>query len=287
VIVLGSLGHGLALFVAALVVLVFAKLALERALRLPVDEALFEADNPAVALVAGGYYAGVAAVLWAALRGQEASWLMDLASTAAYGAWGTVLLALATRFAGPVLLPGLNLKDELVRDRNAGTGVAVGAALLGSGLISAGAMHGQAPGGLVIGLASTTGAFVLGQASLAVLTRVYRRFVGFDLHQEIQRDNAAAGCALAGALLGNGILLGWGVSGDLDPRRLVASVGPVALALVLGVVLLPVLRLLVTRLFFAGIPFATEIQRDRNLAAGIVEMLVHVLLAVLVTGILA
>jgi uncharacterized membrane protein YjfL (UPF0719 family) len=257
--VLVSVGHGLALFVAALLVLVFAKLALEWALRLPIDEALFEADNPAVALVAGGYYAGVAAVLWAALRGQEATWVADLASTAHYGAWGTVLLALATRFAGPVLLPGFHVADELVRDRNAGTGVAVGAALLASGLIVAGAMQGQAPGGLVIGLASTTGAFLLGQGSLAVLTRVYGRFVGFDAHAEIERDNVAAGCALAGGLVGNGILLAWGVSGDLDPKRLVASVGPVALAVVLGVLLLPVLRLLVTRVFFAGIPFATVI----------------------------
>jgi uncharacterized membrane protein YjfL (UPF0719 family) len=285
--VLGSIGQGLALFVAALLVLVFAKLALEWALRLPVDDALFEADNPAVALVAGGYYAGVAAVLWAALRGQEPTWLMDLASTALYGAWGTALLALAARFAGPVLLPGFHLADELVRDRNAGTGVAVGAALLASGLIAAGAMQGQAPGGLAIGLASTAGAFALGQGSLAVLTRIYDRFVGFDVHQEILRDNAAAGCALAGALLGNGILLAWGVSGDLNPKRLVASVGPVALALVLGVLLLPILRLLVTRVFFAGIPFATEIQRDRNLAAGIIEMLVHTLLALLVVGILS
>lgn len=284
---LGSIGHGLALFLAALLVLVFAKVALEWALRLPVDDALFEADNPAVALVAGGYYAGVAAVLWAALRGQEPSWLMDLASTALYGAWGTGLLALAARFAGPVLLPGFHLADELVRDRNAGTGVAMGGALLATGLIAAGAMQGQAPGGLVIGLASTTGAFVLGQASLAVLARIHGRFVGFDTHHEIEHENVAAGCALAGAFLGNGILLAWGVSGDLDPENLVASVGPVALALALGVLLLPILRLLVTRVFFAGIPFATEIQRDRNLAAGIIEMLVHTLLAVLVVGILA
>jgi uncharacterized membrane protein YjfL (UPF0719 family) len=285
--VLAGVGHGLALFAVALLVVLLAKLALEWALRLPVDEALFEEDNPAVALVVAGYYAGVAAVLWAALRGQEATWLRDVAVTALYGGWGTALLALATRLARPVLLPGFHLKDELVRDRNTGSGVAVGAALLASGLIVAGAMHGQAPGGLVMGLGSTTGAFLLGQASLAVLTRIYGRFVGFDVHREIEGDNTAAGCALAGALLGNGILLAWGVSGDLDPTRLLASVRPVAVALVLGVILLPILRLLVSRVFFAGIPLATEIQRDRNLAAGIVEMLVHALLALLVVGILA
>jgi uncharacterized membrane protein YjfL (UPF0719 family) len=107
------------------------------------------------------------------------------------------------------------------------------------------------------------------------------------VHDEIRRDNAAAGCALAGAFLGNGVLLAWGVSGEIDPRRLAASLAPIGIALLCGLLLVPVVRLLVSRVFFAGVPFEREIRHDRNLAAGIVDLLSQVLLALLVVRLLA
>jgi uncharacterized membrane protein YjfL (UPF0719 family) len=285
--VLLAVGRGGALLAVALVVIVIAKLAIARALRFDVDAALFEQDNPAVALAAGGYYAGVAAVLWAALTGVEPTFVLELLSTAVYGMVGVALLALAVRLAAPVLLPRLDVHAELVRDRNAGTGVVVGAAALASGLIAAGAISGNAPGGFAGGIASAAATFVVGQCSLALLTRLYGRVVGFDAHAEILADNTAAGCALAGALLANGILLGWGVSGDLDPARPLRTLAPLGTAVGAAVVLMPVTRLLVSRLFFAGVPFEAEIRRDRNVAAGIVDMLVQVLAALLVVRLLA
>ena len=275
------------LLVLALVIVVLAKVGLEWALALDIDQVLFEEDNHAVALAAGGYYAGVTAVLWSALTGVERSYFEDLFSTGVHGAAGVVLLACGVRLAGPVLLPAFHVRQELVRDRNAGTGVVVGAAALATGLIAAGAIQGNAPGGMAGGLLSALAAFVIGQASLGLVTRLYAKVVGFDAHAEILHDNTAAGCALAGALIGNGILLGWGVSGDLDPARPLATLAPLGAALLASALLIPVVRLLVSRLFFAGIPFAVEIQRDRNLAAGIVDLLIHTLLAVLVVRLLA
>jgi uncharacterized membrane protein YjfL (UPF0719 family) len=282
-----AIGRGAAVLAVALVLVVFGKMVLERALRFDIDGALFEQDNAAVALAVGGYYGGVAAVLWAALGGSEPSFVHDLVSTAVYGALGVLLLAAAVRFAAPVLLPGFDVRAELVRDRNAGTGVVVGAAALASGLVAAGAISGSAPGGFAGGIASAVATFAIGQASLALLTRVYGRVAGFDAHAEIRDDNTAAGCALAGALLGNGILLGWGVSGDLDVARPLHTVAPLGAAIVVAVVLMPVTRVLVSRFFFAGVPFAAEIQRDRNVAAGIIDLLAHVLIALLVVRLLA
>ena len=285
--VLLAVGRGAALAAVALVIVVLAKLAIERALRTEIDAALFEDDNPAVALAAGGYYAGVAAVLWSALSGTEATFVHDLLTTIVYGTLGVLLLALSVRIAGPVLLPGFDVVAELKRDRNLGTGVVVGSAALASGLIAAGAIQGSAPGGLLGGVASATATFVVGQASLALLARIYNRVAGFDAHAEILRDNTAAGCALAGAFLGNGILLAWGVSGDLDPVRPLQTLAPLGAAIVAGIVLMPVTRLVVSRFFFAGIPFEAEIRRDRNLAAGIVDLLAHVMIALVVVRLLA
>ena len=280
-------GRDAALLGEALVIVVLAKLVIERALRFDIDGALFEQDNPAVALAVGGYYAGVAAVLWSALSGVEPTFVLELVSTALYGVLGVLLLAVGVRFAAPLLLPRLDVRAELLRDRNAGTGVVVGAAALASGLIAAGALAGNAPGGMVGGIASATGAFVVGQASLALLTRIYDRMTGFDAHAEILSDNAAAGCALAGAFLANGILLAWGVSGDFDPTRPFRTLAPLGVAISSAIVLMPLTRLLVSRLFFAGVPFEVEIRRDRNVAAGIVVMLAQVLTALLVVRLLA
>lgn len=276
-----------AFLLLALVLLLFSRLALERALGFAIDAALFEDDNPAVALVAAGYYGGVAAIVWSALGGAAATWLDDLIATGLFGGFGVLLLALGVKLGGRLLLPGMNTGDELTRDRNAGAGIVLGAAALASGLVAAGAIAGQAPGGLLGGVLSAAGSFVVGLASLGLLTRLYPRVVGFDVRAEIQNDNAAAGCALGGALLGNGILLGWGVSGDFDPRALGASLRPLGVALAAGLLLMPAARFVVSRLFFGGMPFEAEIRRDRNLAAGIVDLFAHTLLAILLVRVLA
>jgi hypothetical protein len=87
-------------------------------------------------------------------------------------------------------------------------------------------------------------------------------------------------------LLGNGILIGAGVSGDVDPTEMARTLAPVAAAWSPPCCMTPVVRLIVSRLFFGGIPFRTEICKDRNLAAGIVEMIAHALMATVAVGLM-
>jgi uncharacterized membrane protein YjfL (UPF0719 family) len=273
--------------VSALVLLVLGKLLLEWALALDVDDALFSQDNTAIGLASAGWYLGVAIILATALGGPSEGVLVDLGLFLLYGGFGVLLLSIALRLAPRVLLPKFDVKDELVRDRNAGAGLVLGAACVASGAVVAAAMQGHAPGGLVGGLASMTATFLLAQLSLGILVRLHRLVAHFDVHQEIRDGNTAAACTLAGALLGNGLLLHVGWRGDFDPARPLVSLLPGLVAFGLGVLLMPMVRLLVSRLWFAGIGFDREIATDKNLAAGVLELVAHPALAALLVGLLA
>jgi uncharacterized membrane protein YjfL (UPF0719 family) len=271
----------------ALVLLVFGKLLLEWALALDVDDALFSQDNTAIGLASAGWYFGLAIILVAALGGPSEGMLVDLGLLLLYGGFGVLLLAVALWSAPRVLLPKFDVKEELVRDRNAGAGLVLGAGAAASGAVVAAAMQGNAPGGLLGGLASMTGTFVVAQLSLGILVRLHRLVAHFDVHDEIREGNTAAACTLAGALLGNGLLLHVGWRGDLDPARPLASLLPGFVAFGLGVLLMPMVRLLVSRLWFSGIGFDREIASDKNLAAGVLELVAHPALAALLVGVLA
>jgi uncharacterized membrane protein YjfL (UPF0719 family) len=271
----------------ALVLLVLGKLLLEWALALDVDDALFSQDNTAIGLASAGWYLGVAIVLATALGGPSEGILADLGLLLLYGGFGVVLLALALRFAPRVLLPEFDVKEELVRDRNAGAGLVLGAAAVASGGVVAAAMQGHAPGGLPGGLASMTGTFLLAQLSLGILVRLHRLVAHFDVHKEIREGNTAAACTLAGALLGNSLLLHFGWRGDIDPARPLLTLLPGLVAFGLGVLLMPLVRLLVSRFWFSGIGFDREIAGDKNLAAGVLELVAHPALAALLVGLLA
>jgi len=282
-----DIGVALGLIVIAIVLIVGAKVLLEAALRLPLDAHLFVEDNPAIGIACAGFYAGVIATLAAAIgTGATGDPLADLGLSGLYGTVGVVLQGASLRFTPKVLVPRFDIHEELVRDRNVGAGLVLAASGIASGLVVAAAMQGEAPGGIGGGLLSMLVAFAAGQLSMALLTRMHRLVAHFDVHAEIREGNVAAGCVLAGAILGNGILLHWGLRGDFVPEAIGASLLPLGIAFAAGIVLMPLVRLLVSRLFFGGVGFDKEIADDKNVAAGVLELVAHPGLALLIVSVL-
>ena len=131
----GSLGSGLAFWIAGLVVLIVAGLLYDRITPYDLHDEI-EKGNTAVAAAFAGVLAGFGNVIRLAGEGDFVSWNQSLTEFAYYAVAGLVLLPLVRLFADKVLLPGARLGDELVRDEpNLGAGVIAGATYLGASML--------------------------------------------------------------------------------------------------------------------------------------------------------
>ena len=170
---------------------------------------LVEKDNLAVALAVSGYYLGLVIVLGGVVSGPASfSVVDDVIGLVIFGLLGIVLLNLSAWVNDTVVFSKFDNEREIVEDRNSGMGAVEGGNYVAVGLITAGAMSGE--GGLVPGLVY----WLAGLAALVVAGLLYDKITSYDLHDEIEKDNAAVGVAFAGVLIGFGNIIRLAGDGD-------------------------------------------------------------------------
>ncbi|SLM30833.1 conserved membrane hypothetical protein [Desulfamplus magnetovallimortis] len=213
---------------------------------------LVEKDNPSVALAVTGYYFGLLLALGACFVGPSKGLVNDLLSLGIYGIQSIILLNISTILCDRIILYKFKVKDELLRDRNQGTGAVVFGTSIASGFVIYGAVSGE--GG------SIWTAFVfwaLGQILLVIATHVYNLMISFDIHDEIEKDNVAAGIAFSGALISMGIIVGLAAEGDFYSWS--DNLSTFCKYALLGLVVLPFIRMLTDRILLPGVSLSDEI----------------------------
>ncbi len=243
------------------------------------NKEMVENDNPAVSLAVTGYYAGLVLSIGAAVVGPSAGLALDVLDILIYGILSIVLLNISSFLCDWIILARFKVRDELIRDRNQGTGAVIFGVLVASGFVIFGSVSGS--GGTVW---TAMGFWLLGQVLLVVAALVYNLITPFDVHKEIEKDNVAAGIAFAGALIAMGIVVGLAAEGDFVSWRenvpaFIAYAG-------IGLFSLPFLRLLTDRLLLPGVKLSDEIiglrpdkskeQRGPNVGAAYVEAFAYI-----------
>jgi uncharacterized membrane protein YjfL (UPF0719 family) len=270
-----------------------------------VDHELTAADNPAIGASLFGYLTGVVIVLAALLstesRGTESAQALgwDLAEVAIFGLFSVLLLRFSGLVNDRLILHRFENKKELITDRNLGAGAVLCGTYVATGLMLAGAVSGRVvPGalpadlsrGMIIlrELGSAAAFFVLGQLVLVGYGQIYQRLFKTNPLDAIEADyekggvkhggNAAAGIAMGGNMVAIGVVLWGGTRGDFVgwPENLTAF----GIVVGVGLVLLPLWRVLVDRLLLGSANMADEIYRDRNPNAALLESVALVGLAV-------
>jgi uncharacterized membrane protein YjfL (UPF0719 family) len=129
--------------------------------------------------------------------------------------------------------------------------------------------------------------FILGQLALLGITYVFRWLTEYNDVQEIAAGNVAAALALAGLLIAVGVVVGRAASGTFT--GFLSSFGSFVMA-VLGVVVFYPVRQLVVQSLILGGPVRwhgtlldSEIARDGNIAAGLLEAVGYLTTALFVT----
>lgn len=229
-----------------------------------IDHELATKDNQAVALATSGYYLATAIIYCAALVGPTNGLRDDLIAVGGYALLGLVMLNLSGWFADLAILRKFSDTEQLVQQKNAGVGTVHFGIYLATGLIAAGAISGE--GG---GVLSAVVFFLLGQASLLIFGFLYEKLSPYDMHDELLKQNTAAGIAFGGHAIALAIVIMNASAGNFVDWK--SDLLQFATVNLVAFIFLPVIRLAVDRLVIPGQSLAREIRDDRNVGAGILE----------------
>lgn len=237
------------------------------------NEQLTTVDNKAVALSFSGYIFALGIILWGVLSADSSivpsgdprkDLFKDLGNTALWGAIGIGLLQLARFINEKILLYQFDNQKELVEDRNVGTGAVQCGAYIGSALMIRAVLMGSEYAGFLVAFIATLVYFFIGQAAFIAFSKMYQAVSRFDLHGEIEKDNAAAGVAFGMTLTAVGVLLsGYIIKYD--------SLIGLAVWFVIGAFLLLTCRYLVDKVILPGSLLDEEVSVDQNWGAAMVE----------------
>lgn len=269
---------GLILIAAFYVLLLLGKLIndlLHREYRLNFE--LTEKDNAALALATTGYYSGLVLAIGGVLVGPSLSIVDDLIDLFIYGLLAIVLVNVSWYVCDKLILFKFKISEELIRDHNQGTGAVSAGMSIASGFIIFGSVQGQ--GGSVW---TVIVLWAIGQAILILAGLVYEFVTPYNIHDEIEKDNVAAGVSFAGALVAIGAIVGLAAESDFEswavnlPDYLGYSV--------LGLALLPVIRLLTDKVLLPTVKLTDEIARqDRpNVGAAYIEAFSYIAAAFII-----
>jgi uncharacterized membrane protein YjfL (UPF0719 family) len=270
--ILTELGYGIIYLVACFILFYLGKLffqVINR--RIQVNEELVKKDNVAFAVSMVGYYFGLVMAIGGALFGPSHGLINDLLDLAIYGILAILLMSLSVVINDKLILYQFKNEDEIIRDQNAGMGAIQFANYLATGLIIFGAVSGEG-GGVITALAF----WLLGQVVIIIAGLVYNWMTPYNIHDEIERDNVAAGVGFAGALLAIGNITRIACSGDfLSWNENLLKFGYIV---VFGLILLPIIRFVTDKVLLPGEKLTDEIvhQEKPNLGAAFIEAFSYV-----------
>ncbi len=264
--------HALVYLLTMLGIFVLGKWVYDLLTPYKLNEQLVEVDNRAIAVSFTGYLLGLGIILEGVVAQESSSLatgsvrrdlLLDVGDTVLWGSIGIVLLQLARWINDKVLLSSFSNTKELVEDQNVGTGAVEFGSFVGSALIIRVLLMGEG-GGILAAIVETVGYFLAAQVIFVLFGKVYQLATRYDVHREIEQDNAAAGVSLGLNLIAVSVLISSYLS------RYDSLLGLAAWFLI-GMLLLLGSRYLVDKFLLPGRLLDEEVSTDRNWGAALIE----------------
>ena len=238
---------------------------------------LFENDNPALAVAVVGYFAGLVFALGGTLVGEGVELTTDIFDIVFFGSAALVMLNLGSWVNDKIAFPRFDNTKEIITDRNVGTGAIEAGNQIATGLIASGAVYGEH-----IDLITAFVFWLLGQAALVLVLRVYGAIVSYDLHDEIEKDNVAVGVAVAGLLIAVGNLVRLSIAGDFNGWA--EDLTNFTVYLAMGLIILPLVRWVCDKILLPGVTLHDELvgQEVPNVGAGLIEAFSYIAASMLI-----
>ncbi len=276
--------RGLVYVGMGIVSLVLAKLAQDFLTPYRINEQLGRKSNTALGLSITGYFLGIVIVFVGALyqpltvirSGQwqlTGDFWMEALEVFLYSIAGILVLNASRLLVDKLVLYKFKTEKEIIQDENMGTGAVEFAVYVAVGLVIAASIAGSGSGASDVGIAQSVvrsvAFFALGMAALVLFALFYQLTTSFDIHSEIERDNAAVGIALAGNLVAIALVIFKAVFGEFVGWT--ESLTAFATFAVIGFALLYVVRIIVDFALLPGTRVAEELAASRNKGVAFIE----------------
>jgi uncharacterized membrane protein YjfL (UPF0719 family) len=242
-----------------------------------INDELTKNDNNALSLSYAGYLMAQGIIVLGLFRGEDApSLLEDLLGIVVWSLIGIVLLNIARIINDKVLFSKFDNTKEIITDRNAGVGAVQFGSYLGTGFLINAVLSGESEGYLN-DIIATVLFFVVGQIGFVIFAKIYAKVVGYDLHDEIEKDNVSAGVSAGLTLTAIGIIMSHSIV-------ITNSIPAFIVWFVNGVALLMVTRFVVDKVILPKQKLDDEIAQDQNLGVAIIEGGMVVVVALLINA---
>ena len=265
------------IYLSASVVLLYIGKLIFKAVKskIAVTHELITKDNLAFSFAYVGYFAGLILAVGSAVYGASFGLISDLIDMAIYGVLAIVLLNLSSLIMDKITLRRFSVWKEITEDQNVGMGLIEAANYFSAGLIIFGAITGES-GNVAFGIYTAIAYWALGQVLILVTAWLYNKITNYDVHAEIEKDNAAAGLGFAAALIAIANLIRNGLMGDFASWN--ETLLEVAYEAGIGLVFLPIIRTLVDKILLPGRSLSDEIARQDkpNVGAALVEAIGYI-----------
>lgn len=229
-----------------------------------------------------GFMLGTTAILVGAFVGPSANlFRIDLILYIAYGLLGIFLMIFSGYIVEKAILHKFNNTDEIVRDKNIGTGTVHFGMYLASGLLISACVTGDTLvcSGKFYGIISTLIYYLMGMVFLIFFTKLYDKLSPYSLLGEIEKDNIAVGIAFAGNIIAIGLILMKASLGDIGNWQQSLILYFIDLSTI--ILLLPSVRFLLDKLIVKEINIRNEIKNN-NVSAGLGEAFVLICFAIII-----
>ena len=243
------------------------------------DHQLTTEDNKAVAVSFAGFLLSLCLIINGVLTSPSESSSLggDLLATVIWGSIASALLVLSRAINDKLILPKFSNRKELIEDRNIGIGAVQAGGYIATALIIRAVFMSESTSSLGSEVMLTLGWFIVTQALFLLFTFAYQKFISFDLHKELENDNIAVGISFGGSLVAFGILL------SLYLSQYDHLLGLIIWAIV-AMFLLKGIRLATDKLLLPKQSLDDELVKDQNWGAAIIEAVVSIGGALILTG---
>lgn len=123
----------------------------------------------------------------------------------------------------------------------------------------------------------------VGQIGIILIGYVYNLITPYDIYEHIEKDNVAVGIGFAGAIIAIGNLVRFALAGNFVSWG--ETFGDVGIEIAIGIIILPVGRILADKILLPGRKLTDEIvnQEKPNVGAAIIEAFAYIGSSVIIT----
>ncbi|MCK5825341.1 MAG: DUF350 domain-containing protein [Ichthyobacteriaceae bacterium] len=241
--------------------------------KINVNHELVEKDNLAFSISFVGYYVGLLMAIGSAMSNELYGthiW-MNILDVFILGFIAIILLNISAVIVDKIMLHKFSVRKEIIDDQNEGTGVIQAANYVAAGLIINGAFTENSDAYYEVVIL-----FVISQLVLVLGMFIYNKMIPYDIHEHIEKDNVAVGVGVAGVMIALANLVAYGAS--VDTSSWMETLVKILVQVVIGISILPVLRLITDKILLPGQNLTDEIvnQKKPNVGAAIIEAFAYI-----------